>query len=168
MHCLFARGGLADLQRTNQPAVLLLDGAGKDRQFYATLTELDEERATVIVAGVKQRVALAQIAPLWTGKYVLLWHAPPGFGNALVAGSRGSAVAWLRQGLARVHGASDDGPAVFDNALVDQVKAFQLAEGMAPDGVAGAFTLIRLNQRLDPGLPRLSQVALRGADVLHP
>ena len=168
MHCLYARGGIADLLRANQPAVLLFDGAGKERQFHAVLTALDEESATLIVAGTKQRVPLAQIAPLWTGKYVLLWYAPPGFGNLLVAGGRGPAVSWLRQNLARAHGGKADGPAVFDDELVDRVKAFQLAEGMAPDGAAGAFTLIRLNLRLDDKLPRLSQTALGGSHVLHP
>ena len=41
-------------------------------------------------------------------------------------------------------------------------------EGMAPDGVAGALTLIRLNLRLDQGLPRLSKTVLGGLSVLHP
>jgi len=168
MHCLSARGGLTELLWANQPALLLLDGAGKERQFYVVLTALDEESATVIVAGAKKRVALAQIAPLWTGKYVLLWDAPPGFRNALAAGSRSPAVPWLRQSLARVHGGSADGPAVFDSELVDRVKAFQLAEGMAPVGAVGAFTLIRLNQRLDQSVPKLNMTALRGSNVLHP
>ena len=168
MHCLYARGGLSDVLRANQPAVLLLDGAGKERQFYAVLTALDEESATLIVAGSRRRVPLAQIAPLWTGKYMLLWYAPPGFGNVLAAGSRSPAVPWLRQSLARLQGGIANGPAVFDDDLVDRVKAFQLAEGMAPDGAAGAFTLIRLNQRLDQNLPLLSKTALRGSNVLHP
>jgi general secretion pathway protein A len=162
MHCLNTYGGLADLRRVNQPAMLLMDGEGKDRQYYAVLTALDEESATFIVAGARQRVALAQIAPLWSGKYLLLWYAPPGFGNVLAAGSRNPAVRWLRQSLARAHGGNADGPAVFDTELVSRVRAFQLAEGMAPDGVAGAFTLIRLNLRLDQNLPRLSTTVLGG------
>lgn len=168
MHCLYARGGLSDLLRENQPAVLLMDGVAKDRPYYVVLTALDEESATVIVAGARHRVALAQIAPLWSGKYVLLWYAPPGFGNVLAGGSRSPAVSWLRQSLARAQGGNADGPAWFDDELVGRVKAFQLAEGMAPDGVAGAFTLIRLNLRLDQNLPRLSKTVLGGLSVLHP
>jgi len=168
MHCLYARGGLSDLLRANQPAVLLLDGAGKERQFHAVLTGLDEQSATLIVAGAARRVALAQMAQLWTGKYALVWFAPPAFGNALAAGSRSPAVPWLRQRLARVQGGNAEGPAVFDDNLVEQVKAFQLAEGMAPDGAAGAVTLIRLNQRLNPELPQLNKTALRETNVLHP
>jgi general secretion pathway protein A len=168
MHCLYAHGGLSDLLRANQPAVLLVDGAGKDRPYYVVLTALDAESATVIVAGARYRVALAQIAPLWSGKYVLLWYAPPGFSNVLADGSRSPAVSWLRRSLARVQGGNADGTTLFDAELVGRVKSFQLAEGMEPDGVAGALTVIRLNLRLDQNLPRLSKTVLGGLDVLHP
>jgi murein L,D-transpeptidase YcbB/YkuD len=57
---------------------------------------------------------------------------------------------------------------LFDDELVGQLKAFQLAEGMEPDGVAGALTMIRLNLRLDQNLPRLNKIALGGLNVLHP
>jgi murein L,D-transpeptidase YcbB/YkuD len=57
---------------------------------------------------------------------------------------------------------------LFDDELVGRVKAFQAAEGMEPDGVAGALTLMRLNLRLDPNLPRLSKTVLGGLNVLHP
>ena len=162
MHCLYARGGLSDLLRMNQPAMLLMDSTGKDRPYYVVLTALDSEFATVIVAGETHRVALAQIAPLWSGKYVSTWYAPPGFSNALASGSRSPAVSWLRQNLARVQGGNAEGPAVFDNELLGRVKAFQHAEGIEPDGVAGALTLMRLNLRLDPNLPRLNKTVLGG------
>jgi general secretion pathway protein A len=122
----------------------------------------------VIVAGDRHRVALAQMAPLWSGKYAVLWYAPPGVSNGLAGGSRGPAVSWLRQSLARVQGGNAEGPASFDDELVGRVKAFQHAEGMTPDGVAGALTLIRLNLRLDQDLPRLSKTVLGGSNVLHP
>jgi general secretion pathway protein A len=168
MHCLYARGGLSDLVRANQPAVLLMDGAAKDRPYRVVLTSFDAEFATVLVAGETHRVALAQMAPLWSGKYMLLWYAPQGIGNGLTGGSRGPAVSWLRQSLARVQGGNAEGPAVFDDELVRRVKAFQHAEGIAPDGVAGALTLIRLNLRRDQDLPRLSKTVLGGLNVVHP
>ena len=168
MHCMSAYGGLSDLLWVNQPAVLLLDREGKDRAYHVVLTGLDEESATVIVGGAKRRVALSQIAQLWSGKYQLLWYAPPGFGNALTGGNRGPAATWLRQRLASVDGGNAQGPAVFDDELVERVRSFQLAEGMAPDGAVGALTLIRLNQRVDQDLPRLGKMAQRGSNVVHP
>jgi len=169
MRCLYASGGLSDLRWANQPAVLLMDGEAKGRPYHVVLVALNEKTATVVVAGIRRRVALTQIAQLWSGKYMLLWYAPPSFRSALTVGSRGPAVLWLRQGLARVQGGdTDNGPAVFDAELVRRVKAFQLAEGMAPDGAAGPLTLIRLNLRLDQNLPRLIRAALGSSNVLHP
>lgn len=168
MYCRHARGSLADLLRANRPALLLLDGAGTDDPSYAVLAALDETHASVIVAGVRQRVALAQFAPLWSGRYVQLMYAPPGANNALAEGNRGPAVSWLRQALARVQGGIADGPAAFDTELVGRVKAFQFAEGMAADGVAGALTLTRLNLRLEQTLPRLNDTLPGGMNVVHP
>ncbi|MBI2960588.1 MAG: AAA family ATPase [Betaproteobacteria bacterium] len=162
MNCLSSRGGLTDLINIDQPAMLLMDGGGKDLPYYVVLTSLAEKSATFMVAGAERHVALAEIAPLWSGKYTLLWYAPPGFSNVLAAGSRSAAVLWLRQSLARVQGGAADGPALFDRDLVQRVKTFQLAEGMVPDGIAGALTLIRLNMRLDERLPRLTTAALGG------
>jgi general secretion pathway protein A len=155
MHCLYVRGGLPDLRRVNQPAVLLMDGAGRERPYHALLKALDDDSATFVIAGATRRVALAEVASQWSGSYVLLWHAPAGFGNTLSAGSRGPAVLWLRQALARLQGGDAQGPAWYDGELAARVRAFQAAEGMVPDGMAGAFTVIRLNMRLDPSLPRL-------------
>jgi general secretion pathway protein A len=156
LHCLSGRGGLSDLIRINQPAVLLMDGEGKGRQYYAVITALAGKTANFSVGGAERRVSLAAIAPLWSGNYVTLWNAPPGGQTTLAPNSRGPAVMWLRQGLARLQGGEADGPPVYDGELARRVKAFQLAEGMAPDGVAGALTLIRLNMRLDQSLPRLT------------
>ena len=161
MYCLFGRGGLSDLLHLNQPAVLVIDGGGKGERYHAVLTALSAKSANFIVAGTPRSVSLAAIAPLWSGSYAILWHAPLGK-NRLAEGSRGPAVLWLRHGLARLQGGDAEGPALFDHELVRGVKAFQLAEGIVPDGVAGALTLIRLNLRLDNSLPRLTSAAVGG------
>jgi general secretion pathway protein A len=156
MRCLQARGGISDLRDFNQPAVLLIDGGGKGQQFHAVLTALTGQSATFIVAGRTCRAPLADLARLWSGTYVQLWNVPPGAAGALAVGSRGAGVLWLRQALASVEGAKDDGPALFDNALAHRLKTFQFAEGITPDGIAGALTLVRLKLRLDKTLPRLT------------
>jgi general secretion pathway protein A len=168
MRCLQARGGLSELRYVNQPAVLVMDGSGKERPFHALLMALDEDSATFLIAGAARRVALADMAQQWSGRYVLLWQAPPGFGDALSAGSRGPGVTWLRQALVRLHGGDAQGPAWYDAELAARVKAFQMAQGMVPDGVADVFTIIRLNMLLDQSLPRLTMTALGGSNVVHP
>jgi general secretion pathway protein A len=167
LRCLSGRGGLADLLRFNEPAVIALDG-GAAPHYHALLTAVDARSATVIVGGEARRVALTDLTPAWSGSYVLLWRPPPGGSDALATGSRGQGVTWLRQRLADVDGDQAAGPASFDDDLVRRTKAFQLAEGIVPDGVAGALTLVRLDQRLDKHLPRLSPDPDGDRHVLHP
>jgi general secretion pathway protein A len=115
-------------------------------------------------------VALADISTAWSGDYVLVWQVPPGVKEALSPGSRGQAITWLRKSLAAIAGddRKADGPAAFDDELVKRVKAFQLAEGIIPDGVVGALTIARLDMRLDRTLPRLDPTAESSRNVLHP
>ncbi len=162
MYCMYSRGGLSDLLHMDQPALLLMNGNHKDQRYHVVLTARGEDGAMFSVAGEPRRVALADIAPLWSGKYMLLWHSPPGFRNTLALGSKGPTVSWLRRSLARLQGGSAEGPASFGTELLARVKAFQLAQGMPPDGVAGALTLGRLSMLLDERMPRLTQAAAGG------
>jgi general secretion pathway protein A len=83
---------------------------------------------------------------------------------AIRSGDRGPAVAWLRGQLAQLQGgevvareeAANQEP-VFDEALLRQVKRFQLNHGLVPDGSVGPETLIRLASAVDRTAPRLSR-----------
>jgi general secretion pathway protein A len=143
-------------------------GGGKQPTYYALLDALDRRTATVVVAGATRRVARADISPAWSGDYVLLWQPPPGGRNQLAAGSSGPAIAWLRRRLGDAGSDSAAGPDSFDDDLRQRVKAFQTAEGIIPDGIAGALTLVRLNLRLDKDLPRLSVDDDSQSHVIHP
>ena len=44
---------------------------------------------------------------------------------------------------------------VFDEAMVRQVKQFQLAQGLIPDGTVGAQTMMRLSGAADMTAPKL-------------
>jgi len=168
MRCLAERGGLADLLRFNQPALLTLEDAGG--RYYALLTAVDGRSATLRLAGETRRVPLAAMAQAWAGNFLLLWRPPPGIKDALSLGSRGQSVIWLRSRLAAAAGedARVGAAATFDDDLLRRVKAFQMSEGLVPDGVAGALTLVRLNMRMDRALPRLTVDSETNADVLHP
>jgi general secretion pathway protein A len=173
MRCQAGRGGLADLRAFNQPAVLVLDGNGRERQYHALLTGLDGETAELMLGGQKQLIRLPDLAPLWSGSYVLVWQAPPGFRELLSPGQRGPAIRWLRHGLGVLSGTPNndsehDDPSLFDQTLFSQLKAFQQTEGILPDGVAGAQTLIRLNMRLHKDLPQLGRNTAASPHVLHP
>jgi general secretion pathway protein A len=150
---------LDELRQFNRPAVLQMRDAGVQNQgeeYFATLTGLDEKAATFTIGARTRTVALGALAAQWSGQYTLLWRIPPDAPKTTRPGERGPAVEWLRRQLAQVQGAAE--PAadpLFDDALVHQLKQFQLAQGLAPDGTLGPQTVTRLSGVADKTAPRL-------------
>jgi general secretion pathway protein A len=157
MRCLAGSGGgLYDLRRLNLPAVLQFNNRhGGD--FYAALTSLDNQSATLVLGdGSLKQINLAALARFWNGAYTLLWRAPPDYSGSLQEGATGKSVIWLRQQLAKALGEpSSDKTPRYGPELARQVREFQAAEGLRPDGIAGPLTLIRLTARSDNDAPRL-------------
>jgi general secretion pathway protein A len=161
MRCYAARGGLADLRLLDQPVLLRLQDAGGNT-YSVTVLGLDGRLAKVAIAGEERQVPLGVLADSWSGRFVLVWKPPAGFGDALAMGQRGPGADWVRQALSRLDGDRGDAAAGFDEALARRVRAFQLNEGIQPDGVVGPVTAIRLNVRLGEAGPRLSGGDKRG------
>jgi general secretion pathway protein A len=160
MRCRIARGGLDDLRHLNRPAVLALRN-GRGQEFDAALTGLDDDSATLALGSETRKVSLDTLADHWSGQYSLLWRMPAEASENIRQGERGPAVAWLSRQLAQAQGRALDADAdpVFDDAMVRQVRQFQLAEGLIPDGAVGPQTLMRLSGIADQAAPRLIQQA---------
>ena len=158
LRCRSARGGLDELRELNRPAVLLLaDGQG--REFHAMLSALDDRTASFALGAHTKAVAIGALAAQWSGQYTLLWRMPADAHDNIRSGERGRAVAWLARQLAQAQGrAAESGEnPLFDQLLLRQVKQFQLAEGLIPDGVVGPRTLMRLAGVADETAPKLSR-----------
>ena len=158
LRCHMARAGLDELRELNRPAVLLLrDGQG--REFHATLSMLDDKSATFALGTHTRTVAIGALAAQWSGQYTLLWRMPPDAHENIRSGERGPAVAWLARQLAQAQGRAAEPAAdpLFDQVLLRQVKQFQLAAGLIPDGVVGPRTLMRLAGVADDTAPKLSR-----------
>jgi general secretion pathway protein A len=158
LRCRTARGGLDELRELNRPAVLLLrDGQG--REFHATLSALDDKTASFALGAHTTTVAISALAAQWSGQYTLLWRMPSDAHENIRLGERGPAVAWLTRQLAQAQGrAAEPGEnPLFDQAVLRQVKQFQLTEGLIPDGVVGPRTLMRLAGVADKTAPKLSR-----------
>jgi general secretion pathway protein A len=156
LRCRTARGGLDELREANRPAVIPLhDPEGKE--FFAALTQLDDTTATLSVGGETRAVRLGTLAVQWSGHYTVLWRSPPQAQDYILYGERGPAVAWLSRQLAPgKDGATQAAPnPVFDDALMQRVKQFQLAQGLIPDGIVGPQTLMRLTVVSDQLAPKL-------------
>ena len=162
LRCLTDRGGLDDLRELNLPAVLhLRDDQG--RRFYALLTGLDSGLGTVSFGTTVKRVSLKEIAQHWAGVYTVMLHLPKGVPENIRVGERSPGVEWVRKQLTQIQGESAPAEDVrlFDTGLKNQVKFFQVAHGLTPDGNVGAKTLISISAQADKAAPRLFLASAR-------
>lgn len=158
LRCLAGRGDWDALRRFDRPTVLRLTQPG-GVPTPTLLRALAGDQATLEVAGQAVTVPLAQLAPLWTGHYLLLWR-PQVDQRVIGPGNTGEAVLWLRRRLALAAGQPAPEPlsATFDATLAEQLRAFQRERGLRPDGLAGERTLVLLsNLAPSPGTPVLGQ-----------
>ena len=154
LRCYSGRGGLYELRLLDRPAVVTLhDGA---RSGYALLVAIDADSVTLETDGTRQRVGIAAFVARFGGEFTTLWRGPRAFREMVAQGDRGADVDWLAQRLAGL--ASSTAPALdtpFDARLKEALRAFQAAQGLKADGVAGPHTYMRLNQLSGVAEPRL-------------
>jgi general secretion pathway protein A len=157
LRCLSGQGDWDALRRFDHPAVLRL--VQKGITIPVLLRALGADQATLEVAGQRVMVPIEQLKPLWTGHYQILWR-PQTDQPVIGPGNAGEAVRWLRQRLALANGQPVPEPAseTFDADLAKQLRAFQQARGLRPDGIAGGHTLVLLSNLAPmPGTPALGQ-----------
>ena len=146
VRCFRAHGGLALLRLLARPSVLALRD-GQDRQVYVVLAGLGHDDATLVVGKAPLQVPLSLLTTAWRGDFTTFWRVPAGYSVPLSLGSQGALVDAVGAQLAEQQGASAPAPDhVFDNALRSRVAAFQQAQGLTPDGVAGPTTLMQINR----------------------
>jgi general secretion pathway protein A len=148
------------LTHYDRPALLLLV-AEEGRRVPVLLQEIVEEDARVVIDGQELVVPVSELERHWFGEYRLLWRTPPEGNPVLRPGDRGGDVAWLRERLQRITGMTPivSDPDYYDPALKAMVEAFQRSQELNADGIAGARTLINLNNlEPQPTVPRLRAV----------
>lgn len=159
VRCFRARGGLALLRLLARPSVLALRDA-RDRPVYAVLEGLGHDDATLRVGKTPLEVPIALLTTAWRGDFTTYWRVPAGYSVPLATGSQGVLVDAVGAQLAEGQGASAPPPGhVFDAALRARVAAFQQAQGLTPDGVAGPTTLMQINRASGVAEPWLAGTA---------
>jgi general secretion pathway protein A len=147
---------LALVRALDRPAVVTLHDAA-DAPVYALLVALGPDTATLQANGVRHTVPLATLASMWRGEFATLWRLPPGYAGPLADGARGPAVDRLAASLAAArHENAPPAGQSLDAALRGRLFAFQLTQGLQPDGVAGPTTFMQLNRAGGVPEPRLS------------
>jgi general secretion pathway protein A len=157
--CFRTHGGLALIRQLGRPGVLALRD-GQDRPVYVVLTGLGRDSATLLVGPTPLEVPLPLLTTAWRGDFATLWRVPPGYTGSLAEGARGPLVDQLAARLAAQQGASAPPPSqAFDATMKARVYAFQLAQGLTPDGVVGPTTLMQLNRTAGIDEPWLAGAA---------
>ena len=101
---------------------------------------------------------LTALSMAWRGDFMTLWRSPEGYRQKLTLGSKGPAVDWLATQLARLR--QEPTPPVgqrMDDAMQARLSAFQVSQGIKPDGMAGAMTFMQVNLAAGVDEPRLTR-----------
>lgn len=154
VRCFRKKLDLATIRQLGRPGILTLD-EGTGKPAYAILSALGDDTATLRAAGTEQRVTLAALAQRWGGEFSTLWKVPPAYEESPRDGSAGPAIAWIAERLAALKGQAAPRKPVLDRTLKDEVRAFQLAQGLHADGRPGPLTYMQLNRASGVEEPRL-------------
>lgn len=156
LNCQRLRGSLALIGQLDRPVLLTLhDDSGRSGQVL--LLAFVGEQVVIETRQGTRRLSLVSLAQQWRGDFATLWRSEGRYTGLLGEGSRGPAVARLAAQLDRATGAPRRGePAdAFDAALKSRLLAFQAAQGLTPDGLAGPTTFMQLNRATGLAEPRL-------------
>ena len=149
---------LDSLRMFDRPALLALENTD-GQKAWGLLTALNLRSATLRTGAGPDAatlvVPLAALQTMWRGVSMTLWRIPPGFKDS--PGDAGPAVDWLSARLAMTEKApAPRGPQTMDSNLRGRLQAFQRAQGLAPDGLAGPMTFMLLNRATGVDEPRLA------------
>jgi general secretion pathway protein A len=150
-------GGLPLIRQLDRPGFITLRDDG-GRPLQVLLLALGDRTATLRIGTQTQTVSLVSLANVWQGDFATFWQAPGGYQRVLGDGDIGTLVDHLAAQLASLHGEAPPAvPQRYDAALKSRVQAFQLANGLKADGLAGPTTFMQLARAVgDRSEPRLS------------
>ncbi len=161
--CYRAASGLGVLRQVARPALLQLRSA-EGETAYVKLLAVNATGATLAAGDKRWRVSLPALATVWRGDFATYWRAPPGWRPGPDATDTPAAQAWLQQRLAAAGVAGSNGtnsgngpnapnaPNGTPVPLREQVRTFQVANGLQADGRAGPLTLMLLGRADEPSL----------------
>lgn len=151
-----ASAGLLMIRQLDRPGILTLRDDGDRPTSFAVLSGLSKEAATLLIGGNYYQVPLNVLVKMWRGDFATFWRSPAGYVQGSVDLGSGPLTDWLAAQLTRVQG--EPFPQALPArvaALRSSISAFQLAQGLAPDGQVGPATLMQLNRATQVDEPRL-------------
>lgn len=168
LRCLHRQGNWRSIEQLNRPVILrLFDDQGNNR--YATLVTLENGIASLLLGDERLELPLEAVDRYWLGDYSLVWRLPP-YQSALVpAGEAVGQEAWLSAKLMELITTLESNVSRQDELIAAplevQIQWYQSRNGLIPDGIAGAKTLIQMNSDLYPSIPTLVPSRRQTAEV---
>jgi general secretion pathway protein A len=145
LYCLFGKASWKEVLAMNRPVILEFSLTSGEKR-YAVLSGIRQSQAMVQLNG-DMTFPLTDVLKFWNGYYLLLWKSPnPGMKKIYPARSSNN-VLWLRRQLDAIDGVQEtsNNPQFFDEALKKRVINFQHQNHLLEDGIAGAQTIIYLD-----------------------
>ncbi|WP_166259772.1 AAA family ATPase [Marinobacter salicampi] len=159
LRCLHREGSWRSLERLNHPAILDLRELGGDKRFV-TLLGIEDDQAVIDTAAGTRWVSVAQIQEYWLGGYSIVWQLPPYLSRGAEPGAADREALWLTARMMQLidmHSPDAEQRRDIENMnQSDQIRWYQAFKGLEVDGIAGAMTLIQMNNDLDSDAPQLS------------
>ncbi|MEY8876496.1 MAG: AAA family ATPase [Leptothrix sp. (in: b-proteobacteria)] len=156
--CYRANGSLAQLRQLDRPALLTLIDSNNQRS-WVLLDAIGEHAATLRTSAGTVNVPLSALAERWRGEFATLWRTPPGYIDK-TPGASPAVDQWLSRQLSALQqpGSASANPGAAQPAysLQSRLYAFQVAQELQPDGLAGPVTLMKLNRAIGIDEPRLT------------
>ncbi|MDY6840374.1 MAG: AAA family ATPase [Pseudomonadota bacterium] len=165
--CLNRQGSRRSLEFLDRPAMLQLqDEAGN--AGFVVLRHLNGDTAEVAFPSGNQTVSFASIERYWFGEYRVLWRLPEYLTGDGFYSNGGGKQLWIgaqMMDLADRHGQSRvESDRVKRMNVEEQVRWYQALRGLTVDGIAGAMTIIQINNDLEAPVPRLKSLKPKGRE----
>lgn len=146
LHCFQGRGSIKKVIGLNRP-VLLKSKPDHYEPGYIVMVSIEGDYAVVVEKGDYKLIPIPDIEENWSGEFEMLWRPlRPGI-TYIKPGQGGGAIALLDKKLASLQGRNiaDPNPKVYSEDMVNQVRAFQIANNLPSDGIVGPVTQMFFN-----------------------
>ena len=165
--CLNRQGSRRSLEFLDRPAMLQLqDEAGNTG--FVVLRHLDGNTAEVAMPSGTQSVSFTSIERHWFGEYRVLWRLPEYMTGDGFYSNGGGEQLWIgarMMDLADRHsGSRSESDRVKRMEAEEQIRWYQALRGLTVDGIAGAMTIIQINNDLEASIPRLKPLQSEGRE----
>lgn len=137
-----------EFKAINRPAVLSLVN-NQQQTVYGVVVGMTQTHAQLKRGDQILLVPLVSLGEQWTGRFLYLWQAPVGFARYIYTQSPTSQVNWLAQAFAQLDGQDQTlAKDRYNERLKQRVLLFQQEKNIKQDGIAGAQTVLQLNEAL--------------------